>query len=163
MSSGRTSRRGASARRVHKFSIFPAIWSGVFAVKEIVAVPLPSYRVHLDDAVMVMSPDIALFHDASLGLFPAYVYNEDGVRLQYLRDHLEEKGLEIIEGNDTEIRVFGSNIVGLGDHKCVSYEWNERLIEILVDRGFDVLTIPGSQLSIGGGGPHCMTCPILRD
>ncbi len=132
-------------------------------MKEIVAVPLPSYRVHLDDAVMVMSPDIALFHDASLGLFPAYVYNEDGVRLQYLRDHLEEKGLEIIEGNDTEIRVFGSNIVGLGDHKCVSYEWNERLIEILVDRGFDVLTIPGSQLSIGGGGPHCMTCPILRD
>jgi len=38
------------------------------AVKEFVAVPLPSFRVHLDGAVMVMSPDIALFHEASLGL-----------------------------------------------------------------------------------------------
>lgn len=133
------------------------------AVKEFVAVPLPSFRVHLDGAVMVMSPDIALFHEASLGLYPAYVYNEEGVRLKYLRDYLEGKALEIIEGNDTEVRVFGTNIVGLGDHKCVSYEWNERIIGILDDRGFDVLTIPGSQLSIGGGGPHCMTCPILRE
>jgi len=136
---------------------------GEGAVKEFVAVPLPSWRVHLDGAVMVMSPDIALFHEASLGLFPAYIYNEDGVRLQYLRDHLEEKGVEIIEGNDTETRVFGNNIIGLGNHKCVSYEWNERLIELLDDRGFDIIGIPGSQLSIGGGGPHCMTCPILRD
>jgi arginine deiminase len=133
------------------------------AVKEFVAVPLPSFRVHLDGAVMVMSPDIALFHEASLGLYPAYVYDEEGVRLQYLRDYLEGKGLEVIEGNDTEVRVFGTNIVGLGDHKCVSYEWNERIVGILDDRGFDVLTIPGSQLSIGGGGPHCMTCPILRE
>jgi arginine deiminase len=133
------------------------------AVKKFVAVPLPSFRVHLDGAVMVMSPDIALFHEASLGLYPAYVYDEEGVRLMYLRDYLEGKGLEVIEGNDTEVRVFGTNIIGLGDHKCVSYEWNERIIGILDDRGFDVLTIPGSQLSIGGGGPHCMTCPILRE
>jgi len=133
------------------------------AVKEFVAVPLPSFRVHLDGAVMVMSPDIALFHEASLGLYPAYIYDEEGVRLMYLRDYLEGKGLEVIEGNDTEVRVFGTNIIGLGDHKCVSYEWNERIIGILDDRGFDVLTIPGSQLSIGGGGPHCMTCPILRE
>jgi len=116
------------------------------AVKEFVAVPLPSFRVHLDGAVMVMSPDIALFHEASLGLYPAYVYDEEGVRLQYLRDYLEGKGLEVIEGNDTEVRVFGTNIVGLGDHKCVSYEWNERIIGILDDRGFDVLTIRSSSL-----------------
>ncbi len=133
------------------------------AVKEFVAVPLPSFRVHLDGAVMAMSPDIALFHEASLGLYPAYVYDGEGVRLQYLREYLEGKGLEIIEGNDTEVRMFGTNIIGLGDYKCVSYEWNERIIGILDDRGFDVLTIPGSQLSIGGGGPHCMTCPILRE
>ena len=132
-------------------------------VKEFVAVPLPSFRVHLDGALMMMSPDIALFHEASLGLFPSYVHNEEGVRTIYIKDYLEEKGIELIKGNDTEVRVFGTNIVGLGNHKCVSYEWNERIIEILDDRGFDVLKIPGSQLSIGGGGPHCMTCPILRE
>jgi N-dimethylarginine dimethylaminohydrolase len=81
----------------------------------------------------------------------------------WLEDYLKEKGVELIYCDDTEIRVFGSNIFGLGDKKCVSYEWNERIIPLLEDRGFDVISIPGSQLAIGGGGPHCLTCPILRD
>jgi arginine deiminase len=49
----------------------------------------------------------------------------------------------------------------IGNYKCVSYEWNERIIEMLDDKGFDFLTVSGSQLSIGSGGPHCMTCPIF--
>ncbi len=133
------------------------------AVREFVAVPLPSFRVHLDGALMVMAPDLALFHRASLGLFPSYVYDEDGVRLQFLEDYLCEKGVELVYADDTEVRMFGTNIVGLGGGKCVSYEWNERITSILGDRGFDVIGIPGSQLSIGGGGPHCMTAPILRE
>ena len=133
------------------------------AVKEFVAVPLPSFRVHLDGALMVMAPDLALFHRASLGLFPSYVYDEDGVRLQFLEDYLGEKGVELIYADDTEVRMFGTNIVGLGGGKCISYEWNERIMSILGDRGFDVIGIPGSQLSIGGGGPHCMTAPVLRE
>jgi arginine deiminase len=133
------------------------------AVKEFVAVPLPSFRVHLDGALMVMAPDLALFHRASLGLFPSYVYDEDGVRLQFLEDYLGEKGVELVYADDTEVRMFGTNIVGLGGGKCISYEWNERIMGILGDRGFDVIGIPGSQLSIGGGGPHCMTAPVLRE
>jgi arginine deiminase len=132
-------------------------------VKEFVAQPLPNWRVHLDGALMMMAPDLALFHPGSLRLFPAYVYTEDGVELMWLEDYLKERGVELIYCDDTEIRVFGSNIVGLGGGKCVSYEWNERIIPLLEDRGFDVIRIPGSQLATGGGGPHCMTCPILRD
>jgi arginine deiminase len=131
-------------------------------VKEFVAQPLPNWRVHLDGALMMMAPDLALFHPGSLRLFPAYVYREDGVELVWLEDYLKERGVELIYCDDTEIRVFGSNIVGLGGGKCVSYEWNERIIPLLEDRGFDVIRIPGSQLAVGGGGPHCMTCPILR-
>ncbi len=133
------------------------------AVKEFVAVPLPSFRVHLDGALMVLAPDLAFFHRASLGLFPAYVYDEEDVRLMFLEDYLRSKGVELIQVDDTEVRMFGTNIVGLGGGKCVSYEWNERVMGILEDRGFDVIGIPGSQLSIGGGGPHCMTAPILRE
>jgi N-dimethylarginine dimethylaminohydrolase len=133
------------------------------AVEEFVAVILPSFRVHLDGALMVMAPDLALFHKASLGLFPAYVYNEDGMEIAYLEDYLKGKGVELVYANDTEIRMFGTNIVGLGGDKCISYEWNERIMGILEERGFDVIGIPGSQLSIGGGGPHCMTAPILRE
>jgi len=132
-------------------------------IKEFVLQPLPSWRVHLDGALMMMNPNLALFYAPALNRFPAYVYNEDGLELMWLEDYLKEKDVELIYCNDTEIRIFGSNIVGLGDNKCVSYEWNERIIPLLEDRGFDVIKIPGSQLSIGGGGPHCLTCPILRD
>ncbi len=132
-------------------------------VEEFVAVPLPSFRVHLDGALMVMSPELALFHKGSLGLFPSYIYGNDGMKLQFLEDYLKGKGLELVYANDTEVRMFGTNIVGLGGGKCVSYEWNERIIRILGEMGFDVIQIPGSQLSIGGGGPHCMTAPIYRE
>jgi arginine deiminase len=132
-------------------------------IQEFVLQPLPSWRVHLDGAIMMMSPDLALFHPNSLRLFPAYIYNEDGVELMWLENYLKEKDVELIYCNDTEIRVFGSNILGIGDNKCVSYEWNERIIPLLEERGFDVIRMPGSQLSIGGGGPHCLTCPILRN
>ena len=132
-------------------------------IKEFVLQPIPNWRVHLDGALMMMSPDLALFFKPALNLFPAYVYSEDGVQLMWLENYLKEKGVEIIYCDDTEIRVFGSNILGLGDKKCVSYEWNERIIPLLEDRGFDVISTPGSQLAIGGGGPHCLTCPILRD
>jgi len=132
-------------------------------VKEMVAVPLPSFRVHLDGALMMIAPDLALFHKGSLGLFPSYVYDGDGVRLVFLEDYLKEKGIELIYANDTEVRMFGTNIIGLGSGKCVSYEWNERIMGVLGERGFDVIGISGSQLSIGGGGPHCMTAPIHRE
>ncbi|MGD2200208.1 MAG: arginine deiminase family protein [Candidatus Bathyarchaeota archaeon] len=132
------------------------------AVREMVAVPLPSFRVHLDGALMVISPDLALFHRGSLGLYPSYIHTKDGVELQFLEDYLKERGFELIYADDKEVRMFGTNIIGLGGGKCVSYEWNERIMGILEDQGFDVIGIAGSQLSIGGGGPHCMTAPIKR-
>jgi len=132
-------------------------------INEFVLQPLPSWRVHLDGALMMMNPDLALFYPTALNRFPAYVYSESGVELMWLEDFLKERGVELIYCNDTEIRTFGSNILGLGDGKCASYEWNERIIPLLEERGFDVIRIPGSQLSIGGGGPHCLTCPIIRD
>lgn len=133
------------------------------AVEEMVAVPLPFSRIHLDGALMMIAPDLAIFHKGSLGLFPSYVFNNNGVRLVFLEEYLKDKGVELIYANDTEVRMFGTNILGLGGGKCVSYEWNERILGILEERGFDVIGIPGSQLSIGGGGPHCMTAPILRE
>ena len=70
---------------------------------------------------------------------------------------------DTLVGTRIELGVQGTNIVGLRGGKCVSYEWNERIMAILVERSFDVIGIPGSQLSIGGGGPHCMTAPIHRE
>jgi arginine deiminase len=134
------------------------------AIKEMVAVPLPDFRVHLDGALMILAPDLAVLHKPSLELYPAYVYRAgEELHLAFVEDYLREGGFEIIYIDDWEVRNFGPNIVCLGDGKYVTYEWNERVIGLLEERGFDVIGIPGCQLSLGGGGPHCMTCPILRD
>ncbi len=81
------------------------------------------------------------------------MYNEEGVKVTYLRQYLEKKGLELIECNDTEVRMFGGNLLGIGNHKLVSYEWNERLMKLLDDKGFDVIGIPRTQLSARAVGP----------
>ncbi|KYH37330.1 MAG: arginine deiminase, partial [Candidatus Bathyarchaeota archaeon B23] len=134
------------------------------AVKELVAIPLPNFRVHLDGALMILAPDLAVLHKPSLDLYPAYVYGEgEELSLVFVEDYLRERGFDLIYVDDWEVRNFGPNIVGLGDGKYITYEWNERVRELLEERGFDVIGIPGCQLSLGGGGPHCMTCPILRD
>ncbi|MFX1511707.1 MAG: arginine deiminase family protein [Promethearchaeota archaeon] len=53
-------------------------------------------------------------------------------------------------------------MICLDQRKCIASEWNERINTELDQRGVDVLTIQGGELACGGGGPHCMTLPILR-
>lgn len=133
-------------------------------IEELVAIPLPDFRVHLDGALMILAPDLAILHKPSLELYPTYVFRDiKEPHLVFIEDYLKEKGFEMIFVNDWEVRNFGPNIVGLGNGKYITYEWNERVRELLEERGFDVIGIPGCQLGLGGGGPHCMTCPILRD
>ncbi|MHA2215071.1 MAG: arginine deiminase family protein, partial [Candidatus Hodarchaeales archaeon] len=70
--------------------------------------------------------------------------------------------VEKIPITDNELYLFGANVVCLNRRKCVIYEWNERIIEELTQRSVETLPIQGYELARGGGGPHCMTLPILR-
>jgi N-dimethylarginine dimethylaminohydrolase len=74
-----------------------------------------------------------------------------------------EKGYELITVTDREDRMFGANLVAIGDRKVLSYVWNRRIMRELERRGFDVIGVEGYELVKGGGGLHCMILPIERE
>jgi len=57
----------------------------------------------------------------------------------------------------------GNNTLALAPGVVVAYERNEVTNARLADAGIEVLTIPGSELGSGRGGPRCLSCPLSRD
>jgi arginine deiminase len=133
-------------------------------VKTVILVPLPSWRVHLDGGMMFIDKDLILYHPASVTTFPARILRDnEQMELVPLIDFIKENyNAKMIPITDNELYLFGANVVCLDQRKCVIYEWNERIRNELQQHDVEVLSIQGSELSRGGGGPHCMTLPILR-
>jgi arginine deiminase len=135
------------------------------SIQTIVHVPLPSWRVHLDGGLMFVAKDLILYHPASVTTFPVRVYKKnEPMEIIHLMEFLSNNfQCEKIPITDNELYLFGANVVCLNARKCVIYEHNERIIKELEQYGIEALPIQGSELSRGGGGPHCMTLPILRE
>ncbi|TDC97470.1 arginine deiminase [Actinomadura sp. 7K507] len=57
----------------------------------------------------------------------------------------------------------GNNVLAVSPGVVVAYERNATSNNHLSANGIDVITIRGSELGRGRGGPRCMSCPIERD
>ena len=57
----------------------------------------------------------------------------------------------------------GNNTLALAPGVVVAYERNVQTNARLQQAGIEVLTIAGSELGTGRGGPRCMSCPVARD
>lgn len=76
---------------------------------------------------------------------------------------LKSHEFNFIEIDSSERETLACNVLALGEKRLLALEENVKTNEKLRAAGFDVRTFPGSELCInGGGGPTCLTRPLLR-
>jgi arginine deiminase len=76
---------------------------------------------------------------------------------------LKSRNFRLLEIDYAERNSLACNVLSLGKNRLIAIEENAKTNQRLSHAGFDVSTFPGSEISInGGGGPTCLTRPLLR-
>jgi len=103
------------------------------------------------------SPDDIVIEKEGMGLVEAVANHLDVGELRVVTTGGDEFEAEREQWDD------GNNLLALEPGVVVAYERNTNTNAKLARAEIEVIEIPGSELSRGRGGSHCMSCPLERD
>ena len=124
------------------------------SIDELIVVPLPDDPgphdvMHLMSLVSPVDHDLAVVYSR---LLP-----DD------FKHTLQRRGYRLIEVPDDEYDTMATNVLALGPRECVMLNGNPRTRAALEKAGAAVHIYDGREISLkGGGGPTCLTRPLVR-
>ncbi len=152
-------------------------------IRQIYAATIPMVRnyMHLDTVLTQIDVNAFTYYPnirGTLGFFRLTPGKQGRINIDAVDGELEEV-LEKMVGVD-EIKLYpcgggdsiaaereqwtdGANTLTLKPRTIVVYQRNFRTNEMLDRAGFRVLTIDADNLSVGRGGPRCMSMPLERE
>jgi N-dimethylarginine dimethylaminohydrolase len=80
------------------------------------------------------------------------------------RNELIQRGFQLVEVPEEEFDSMGCNVLAIAPRKCMMVAGNPVTKSRLIAAGCEVIEYEGQEISVkGGGGPTCLTRPILRE
>ena len=108
-----------------------------------------------DDCLHLMSNLSPIDHD----LYLVYSRLLPVSFIKYLLD----QNIELIDVPDDEYESMGCNVLAIAPRKVIMISGNPKTKQLLENKGVEIHTYDGSEISIkGAGGPTCLTRPFLR-
>ena len=122
---------------------------------EVIKADLPHYRgpadvFHLMSVFSPVDKDLAVVFSPLLPIA--------------FRNQLLDRGYRLVEVPEQEFDTMGCNVLALAPRDCLVTEGSPKTRELLERAGCHVHTYMGHEISVkGGGGPTCLTRPVLRE